>query len=324
MTSILAGNTDPAQNNWWSQYQLTEGKTRRPATLKTGTSDQTEDLFAVGYTAPPSSLNSPAIVAGVWAGNSDHSPGRSVMSLELSAPIWHAFMQDATAGTPVTDFRQPDGVTWVSVDPYSGMLPGPYTTTTIREVYVNGTAPAQVDTMRVPVDVDTVTNTLWTWDCPGTKATQGLLDLSQVEATTPSGQDWQKYNQMWIDRARTGVNKKGGPAGGTTMYFYKLGFWTPFGATWGAPFPPTTTCTTNTGTPPPSASPTDTPLPTPTPDAHACADADPHSGANAHPHSDSDSGLHSDCFTRPVCRTRARYGALPPPQQRSSHVERST
>ncbi len=267
MTNILAGNTDPAQNNWWSQYQLLEGKTRRPAALKTGTSDQTEDLFAVGYAAAPADLNSPAIVAGVWAGNSDHSPGHSVGSLELPAPMWHAFMQDATAGTPIADFRQPDGVTWASVDPYSGMLPGPYTTTTIREVYVNGTVPAQVDTMRVPVDVDTVTNKLWTWDCPGTKATQGLLDLSKVEANPPSGQDWQKYDQIWIDRARTGVNKKGGPANGATMYFYKTGFWTPFGATWGAPFAPTISCTQNTGTPPPSASPTDTPVPTPTPTA---------------------------------------------------------
>ncbi len=125
MTSILAGNTDPAQNNWWSQYQLTEGKARRPATLKTGTSDQTEDLFAVGYVAPPASQDAPAIVAGVWAGNSDHAPGHSVMSLELAAPIWHAFMQDVTKGTPVVDFPQPSGVTWATVDANSGLAPGP-------------------------------------------------------------------------------------------------------------------------------------------------------------------------------------------------------
>ena len=65
MTDILKGNTDPNQNNWWSQYKLAEGKTRRPATLKTGTSDQTEDLFALGYVAPPDDPNAPAIVAGV-------------------------------------------------------------------------------------------------------------------------------------------------------------------------------------------------------------------------------------------------------------------
>jgi membrane peptidoglycan carboxypeptidase len=262
MTNILAGNTDPHQNNWWGQYQILQGSTRRPATLKTGTSDQTEDLFAVGYVAPPSDPGSPAIVAGVWAGNSDHAPGHSVMSLEMAAPIWHAFMADATAGTPVVDFRQPDGVTWAQVDAYSGMLQGPYTTLTVREVFVNGTVPGQVDTTKVPYDVDTVSNTLWTYDCPGVKDTKGYLDLSQVDAAHP---EWQKFDDIWIARAKQGVGVRGGPHNSPTMYFYQTGFWTPYGKTWGADFPPTTYCTENTGTPPPSPSLTPTPEPTPTP-----------------------------------------------------------
>ncbi len=262
MTNILAGNTDPAQNNWWSQYKIMAGNTRRPATLKTGTSDQTEDLMAVGYVAPPSDSGSPAIVAGVWAGNSDRAPGKSVMSLELAAPIWHAFMQDATAGTPVTDFKQPDGVTWAAVDAYSGMLPGPYTTKTVKEVFVNGTVPNQVDTTKISFDIDTVSNTLWTYDCPGTKDTKGFLDFSKVDSNNPN---FQKYDQIWASRAQTGVGKRGGPGNGTTMYFYQVGFWLPFGATWGADFPPTTSCTQNTGTPPPSPSPSPTPDVTPTP-----------------------------------------------------------
>jgi penicillin-binding protein 1A len=266
MTNILAGNTDPAQNNWWSQYKIMSGNTRRPATLKTGTSDQTEDLFAAGYVAPPSDPSAPAIVAGVWAGNSDRAPGKSVMSLELAAPIWHAFMQDATAGTPVTDFAQPAGVTWATVDANSGMLPGPYTTQTVKEVFVDGTVPTQVDTTKISVDIDTVSNTRWTYDCPGTKDTKGFLDFSQVDANNPN---FQKYDQIWASRAQQGVGVRGGPGNGTTMYFYQVGFWTPFGQTWGAPFPPTTSCTQNTGSPPPSPSPSPTPditpSPTPTP-----------------------------------------------------------
>src|ERR1035437_4155115 len=39
-TNILASNTDPVQNPCWGQYQILDGKTSRPATLKTGTSDQ--------------------------------------------------------------------------------------------------------------------------------------------------------------------------------------------------------------------------------------------------------------------------------------------
>jgi membrane peptidoglycan carboxypeptidase len=264
MTNILAGNTDPAQNNWWSQYKIMDGTTRRPATLKTGTSDQTQDLFAVGYVAPPSSSSAPAIVAGVWAGNSDNAPGHSVMSLEMAAPIWHAFMQEVTAGTPVTDFRQPDGVTWANVDAFSGMAPGPFTTLTFHEVFINGTVPGQADTTKVPVDVDTVSNTRWTYDCPGTKATKGYLDLSKVDANARDP-NWQIFDNVWISRAQTGVGKKGGPNNGATMYFYQTGFWTPFGQTWGADFAPTGYCTANTGTPPPSPSTTPTPLVTPSP-----------------------------------------------------------
>ena len=79
--------------------------------------------------------------------------------------------------------------------------------------------------------------------------------------------NFQAFDQIWIERARTGVNKKGGPNNGATMYFYKTGFWTPYGQTWGAPFAPTTYCTENTGTPPPSPTATPTPEPTPTPTA---------------------------------------------------------
>jgi membrane peptidoglycan carboxypeptidase len=183
------------------------------------------------------------------------------MSLELAAPVWHAFMQDVTAGTSITDFRQPDGVTWATVDANSGMLPGPYTTQTVKEVFIDGTVPNQVDNTKVPLDVDSVSNTLWTYDCPGTKVTNGYLDLSQVDA---NNSNWQKYDQMWIQRAQKGVGVRGGPNNGATMYFYETGFWTPFGQTWGAPFAPTTTCTANTGTPPPTASPSPTPAPTPT------------------------------------------------------------
>jgi hypothetical protein len=166
----------------------------------------------------------------------------------------------------VVDFKQPSGVTWATVDANSGMLPGPYTTQTISEVFVDGTVPTQVDNTKVPVDIDTATNKLWTWDCPGVKETKGFLDLSQVDA---GNSNFQKYDQIWIERARKGVGVKGGPNNGATMYFYQVGYWTPFGQTWGAPFPPTESCTTNTGSPPPStspsASPTASPTPTPSP-----------------------------------------------------------
>jgi membrane peptidoglycan carboxypeptidase len=280
-TNILASNTDPVQNPWWGQYQILDGKTSRPATLKTGTSDQVEDLFALGYVAPPADPNAPAIVTGVWAGNSDHTQGKELLSLELAAPLWHAFMQTVTAGTPIASFKQPTGIVTKTIDAFSGMLPGPYTRATVNEVFVKGTEPTQVDNTKVPVDVDAATNTLWSYDCPGTKVTKGFLDLSQIDAANPN---FQKYDHIWIATAKKGVGTRGGPNNAPTNYFYETSFWIPpvqRGLGWGAPFVPTKSCTQSGTTPPsgwvpPTASPSPEPssvatpgptTPTPTPSA---------------------------------------------------------
>ena len=276
-TNILSSNTDPKQNPWWGQYQILDGKNARPATLKTGTSDQVEDLFALGYVAPPTDPNAPAIVTGVWAGNSDHTQGKELLSLELAAPLWHAFMQTVTAGMPIATFKQPTGIVTKTIDAYSGMLPGPYTTRTVSEVYIKGTEPTQVDNTKVPVDVDSDTNTLWTWDCPGTKVTKGFLDLSQIDAGNPN---FQKFDNIWIATAKKGVGVRGGPNNAPTNYFYETSFFVPFGATWGAPFAPTDSCT-QSGSAPPSTDATPVPsdsqsaLPATPPKVNPTADTTP-------------------------------------------------
>ena len=81
VTDILADNTDPATNPLWGpRFQLQTDAGRRPATLKTGTTNDFRDLQAVGYLAPDPdpAVSDGAIVTGVWVGNSDFSrdPGR--------------------------------------------------------------------------------------------------------------------------------------------------------------------------------------------------------------------------------------------------------
>jgi hypothetical protein len=182
-------------------------------------------------------------------------------------------MQSATAGTPVANFKQPSGIVTKTIDAFSGMLPGPFTTKTIDEVFIKGTEPTQVDNTKVQVDVDADTNTLWTYDCPGTKVTQVFLDLSQVDASNPN---FQKYDDIWIATAQKGVGVRGGPNNAPTNYFYEARYFTPFGPSWGAPFAPTQSCTQSGTTPPsgwesappsasPSVEPSSEPTPTPTP-----------------------------------------------------------
>jgi membrane peptidoglycan carboxypeptidase len=110
--NILEGKTDPAQNPIWSDVlELRNGPhgERRPAAVKTGTTNDTRDLATYGFLPPPEGKG-PGIAVGIWMGNSDHSYPRAKdppISLTAPAPLWHAFVRDLTDGDPVTDFAPP-------------------------------------------------------------------------------------------------------------------------------------------------------------------------------------------------------------------------
>ncbi len=259
MTDIIAGNTDPKQNPFWSKRALYTKGVRRPATLKTGTTNDTKDLTAVGYVAPPKDPNAPALVTGTWMGNSDNSaPPNGVMSLETAASLWQSYMTEITAALPIAQFQKPAGVVQVTVDAYSGMLPGPYSTKTIKEWFIAGTQPTQVDNTKVGIAVDAATGGLWQNGCAGPRVIKGFLDLSKIEANYPQ---WTKANQNWIARAARG--------GGRTTPFYEPGSfgWLPFGNTYGAPFPPSKTCTIPLPSPSPEPSGSPFPVVSPLPSA---------------------------------------------------------
>lgn len=57
--------------------------------VKTGTSNDYRDAWAVGYT--------PSLVVGVWAGNNDNAPMRGGESVRAAAPIWREFMNEVLA-----------------------------------------------------------------------------------------------------------------------------------------------------------------------------------------------------------------------------------
>ncbi|MDQ3937785.1 MAG: transglycosylase domain-containing protein, partial [Chloroflexota bacterium] len=78
MTDILASNTRPNQNPIWGEFAVRDAEDkRRPAALKTGTSNDANDLTAFGYIAPPDEAGREAgqyaLVVGAWGGNSDNS-----------------------------------------------------------------------------------------------------------------------------------------------------------------------------------------------------------------------------------------------------------
>lgn len=72
--------------------------------LKTGTSNDFRDAWAVGYTR--------SLVVGVWAGNNNNdSMQQQAGSILAAVPIWHAFMDEALKKqTAVETFTRPDVV----------------------------------------------------------------------------------------------------------------------------------------------------------------------------------------------------------------------
>jgi membrane peptidoglycan carboxypeptidase len=275
MTDIIADNTEPASNPFWSRRAIYDNGVRRPATLKTGTTNNEIDLAAFGYLAPPKDPKAPALVVGAWMGNSDNSiPPRGTVALETAASMWQAFLTQASHGMPIADFKRPSGLVDATVDAFSGMKPGRYSKRTVKEHFIQGTAPSEVDNTKVGKAIDEATDKLWNEGCTGPKVTRGFLDFSKVE---PSFPNWQKYTRGWAARAAQGSGVSGGPEGTRTAYF-GFGSRLPFGASWGAPFAPKSECKP---LPSPSPSPSEChpvfgcPSPSAPPDASASPKAQP-------------------------------------------------
>ncbi len=253
ITDILAGNTEPKTNPFWGDWAIYDGSTRRPAAYKTGTTNENRDVHAYGFIAPPKDPNAPALVVGVWMGNSDNSPNTDTLSLASSAPLWSRILTDVSHGTPITDFQRPKGIVEEQIDAVTGMKPGPFTSRRFSEVFISGTEPTQTDDFHRTVQIDAASGLRWQDGCVGPEVTVGALDYSQIDAAHPT---WQRYDNGWLKRAARGSGVSGGPKGTHTSYFYAPGFY-PFGRSWGGIFAPTTLCPL---APPPSPPPCDNPF----------------------------------------------------------------
>jgi membrane peptidoglycan carboxypeptidase len=250
MTDILLGNTNPDVNPYWGKFSVEIDGKRVQAALKTGTTNDTKDLSAYGFVAPSKEKDGPAIAIGVWMGNSDNSRTKGVFSLESTAPLFESFLEDALRNEKIGTFERPEGIVEAEVDAFSVLRPGPFSSKTVTEMFIDGTVPSKVDDTKIGMEIDQATGGRWAEGCAGPMVTVGVLDLSHVEAGFPG---WQKYNEDWINRARRGAGVRGGPAKGEksrTSYFYDFGY-APYGRTWGAQFAPGRVCEP----PPPSPTP---------------------------------------------------------------------
>jgi membrane peptidoglycan carboxypeptidase len=146
---ILKDNTDP-NGSWLFGPWTSIG---RPAGLKTGTTDNLQDVWAVGFT--------PQRLTGIWMGNADNSQMFGISSAIGPGVLWRDYMKTVVGGLPAVWYEKPSNVVNVTVcvNPAlmggngSGLLPGPQCPSSFRksEVFVKGTEP-KVDDRSVYVN----------------------------------------------------------------------------------------------------------------------------------------------------------------------------
>ncbi|MEK7304921.1 MAG: PBP1A family penicillin-binding protein, partial [Nitrospirota bacterium] len=87
----------------------------RPVAGKTGTTNEYINAWFIG--------GAPNLVTGVYVGFDDRRPlGESETGARSALPIWIQFMKDALLQLPVVPFEIPEGITYVKVDPTTGLL----------------------------------------------------------------------------------------------------------------------------------------------------------------------------------------------------------
>lgn len=108
----------------------------RPAAGKTGTTNEFTDAWFIGYT--------PQLACGVWVGYDDrHTLGNRMSGGVVACPIWTKFMKEALSNEPVLDFPVPSGVTFVKVDPETGLLASPRAANAYLESFISGSEPKE-------------------------------------------------------------------------------------------------------------------------------------------------------------------------------------
>lgn len=105
-----------------------------PVAVKTGTSHDYRDNWAVGYTSE--------VTVAVWVGNFDGRPMGNISGITGAGPLFRGVMRAAASGLP--PFHRPPGIETTRVCALSGALPGPACAVTYEEHFSPSTSPTHL------------------------------------------------------------------------------------------------------------------------------------------------------------------------------------
>lgn len=151
------------------------------------------DNWTIGYTTK--------VVTGVWVGNNDATPlFHTAAGLTTAAPIWNAFMREATKNHDLEEFTKPDGISWKRVSRRSGLLPSKHTPDgdIIAELFTTFNFPSEVDQTFLSIEIDKVSKKLPTEDTPEEAITEALV--ANFHSLNPTDANWEKPVQIWAKK----------------------------------------------------------------------------------------------------------------------------
>lgn len=167
--------------------------TGRAVAVKTGTTNDRRDNWAVGWTQDT--------VVGVWVGNNDNSEMKGVASgVSGASPIWRKQMLEVLTNRPDREFTPPANIEQVDLDTVSGYRAHD-NFPSYKEWVIKGTLPTEEDPIHRMVEV-----------CPGdptrlatsVQIAQKSFDrkefviLKESDPLTPDDQ-WQKAINRWLE-----------------------------------------------------------------------------------------------------------------------------
>ncbi|TMC72800.1 MAG: hypothetical protein E6J13_04790, partial [Chloroflexi bacterium] len=168
----------------------------RTAALKTGTTDDLKDVYAVGYT--------PQLATGVWMGNSDGTPmsSRDFFSAMGPGQLWRDYMKAVLKDVPPADWARPAGIVAARVVAApgasggygSGLLPTSLSPFSTMEYFVNGNVPKKSDDWSQEGCVTTSSPS------PAAPSASPATDARQaVMVVKEAGPDaWRPFTQAWV------------------------------------------------------------------------------------------------------------------------------
>lgn len=135
ITDMLSDNQ--ARRMMFGYNNVMELPDGRPAAVKTGTSNDWRDSWALGYT--------PDVTVGVWVGNNDNSEMHEIAGSNGAGLVWRDIMMAYHEGLKPKPFEQPDRITERTICVPTGKLATEACPYAVREKFIEGQEPVEPD-----------------------------------------------------------------------------------------------------------------------------------------------------------------------------------